>query len=72
MDAMASDRFRRVLALAASDPEYQDLQDRCAALDRVVLSALEKLSAEDRRAILDYIRALGSSALRLTEIACEE
>ena len=39
MDAMASDRFRQVLALAAADPEYQALQRECEELDKRVLGA---------------------------------
>ena len=71
MDAMASDRFRQVLALAAADPEYQALQRECEELDKRVLGALEKLPPKDRSVIREYIRVLGASALRLTEIACE-
>lgn len=72
MDTRAEDRFRQVLQTAAGDPEYRALQSRCAGLDQPLLAALEKLPEEDRRVVLDYIRALGASALRLTEIACEE
>ena len=71
MDTRAEDRFRQVLQTAAGDPEYRALQSRCAGLDQHFLAALEKLPEEDRRVVLDYIRALGESALRLTEIACE-
>ena len=70
MDATVLDRFGQVLALAAADPEYQALRNRCAELDSRVLDALEKLPPEDRAAVLDYIQTLGTSALRLTEIAC--
>ena len=70
MENMAQERFRQVLAVAAADPEYQTLQTRCAELDRRVLDALQKLPDEDRAAVLDYIKTLGTSALRLTEIAC--
>lgn len=72
MDTRAEDRFRQVLQTAAGDPEYRALQGRCAGLDQPLLAALEKLPEADRRVVLDYIRALGESALRLTEIACEE
>ncbi len=71
MEQTAQQRFSRVLALAAADPVYQDLQHECARLDQGVLAALEKLSPEDRTVIRDYIHTLGTSALRLTEIACE-
>ena len=70
MENLDQERFRQVLALAAADPEYQPLQNRCAELDRRVLDALQKLPDEDRAAVLDYIQTLGTSALRLTEIAC--
>ena len=70
MENLAQERFRQVLALAAADEQYQVLRNRCAELDSRVLDALEKLPPEDRAAVLDYIKALGSSALRLTEIAC--
>ena len=70
MENLAQERFRQVLAAAAADPEYQSLQTRCAELDRRVLDALQKLPDEDRAAVLDYIKTLGTSALRLTEIAC--
>ena len=70
MEDMAQERFWQVLAAAAVDPEYQSLQQRCAELDSRVLDALEKLPDEDSAAIRDYIRILGNSALRLTEIAC--
>ena len=70
MENLAQERFRQVLAAAAADPEYQSLQTRCAELDRRVLDALEKLPPEDRAAVLDYIKTLGTSSLRLTEIAC--
>ena len=68
MDTRAEDRFRQVLQTAAGDPEYRALQGRCAGLDQPLLAALEKLPEADRRVVLDYIRALGESALRLTEI----
>ena len=70
MENLDQERFRQVLALAAADPEYQTHQTRCAELDRRVLDALQKLPDEDRAAVLDYIQTLGTSALRLTEIAC--
>ena len=70
MENLDQERFRQVLALAAADPEYQTLQNRWAELDRRVLDALQKLPDEDRAAVLDYIQTLGTSALRLTEIAC--
>ena len=70
MENLDQERFRQVLALAAADPEYQTLQNRCAEQDRRVLDALQKLPDEDRAAVLDYIQTLGTSALRLTEIAC--
>ena len=70
MEKRTQERFRQVLAIAAADMEYQTLQARCAELDGQVLAALEKLPEEDRAALREYIRALGESALRLTEIAC--
>ena len=70
MENLAQERFRQVLAAAAADEQYQALRNRCAELDSRVLDALEKLPPEDRTAVLDYIKALGTSALRLTEIAC--
>ena len=72
MENLDQERFRQVLALAAADPEYQTLQNRCAELDRRVLDALEKLPDEDRAAVLDYIQTLGTAALRLTELACAQ
>ena len=71
MEQTAQQRFSRVLALAAADPEYQDLQNECARMDQAVLAALEKLPPKDRETLRDYIHTLGASALRLTEIACE-
>ena len=71
MEQTAAECFARVHALAAEDPEYQQLQSQMAGLDLPFLAVLEKLEPEDRQVILDYIRALGASALRLTEIACE-
>ena len=72
METTASARFAQVLAQAAADPEYQVQQNKCAELDGAFLSALDKLPKKDRAVVRDYIRALGSSALRLTEIACEQ
>lgn len=71
MEQTAQQRFSRVLALAAADPEYQDLQNECARMDQAVLAALEKLPPADRELLRDYIHILGASALRLTELACE-
>ena len=71
MEQTVAERFERVHALAAKDPQYQQLQRQMAGLDLPFLAVLEKLEPEDRRVIMDYIRALGTSALRLTEIACE-
>ncbi len=71
MEQTAAERFERIHALAAEDREYQGLQRQMAGLDLPFLAVLEKLEPEDRQVILDYIRALGASALRLTEIACE-
>ena len=70
MEKTAQERFRHVMTAAAADTEYQTLQARCTELDGQVLAALEKLPEEDRAALREYIRALGESALRLTEIAC--
>ena len=72
MENKAQERFRQVLAAAAADPEYQNLQTRCAELDGQVLAALEKLPEEDRAVLRAYIHTLGASALRLAEIACKE
>ena len=71
MEQAAQQRFSQILALAAADPVYQDLQHECARMDRAVLAALEKLPPEDRETVRDYIHTLGASALRLTELACE-
>ncbi len=71
MEQTAAERFAHIHTLAAADPEYLELQRRCARLDLPFLTVLEKLPEEDRTVILDYIRALGTSALRLAEIACE-
>ena len=71
MKQTAAERFERIHALAAEDPEYQRLLRQMAGLDLPFLAVLEKLEPEDRGVILDYIRTLGASALRLTEIACE-
>ena len=71
MEQTAQQRFSRILALAAADPEYQDLQNECARMDQAVLTALEKLPPADRELLRDYIHILGASALRLTELACE-
>lgn len=71
MEQTAAERFAQVHILAAKDPEYQQLQSQMAGLDLPFLAALEKLNPADRQIIRDYVRALGASALRLTEIACE-
>ena len=65
------ERFEQAHTRAAQDPEYQQLRHRLAELDLPLLSVLEKLEPEDQTVIREYIRALGASALRLTEIACE-
>ena len=65
------ERFARVNALAAQDPEYRQLQQQLARLDLPFLAALEKLEPRERETILDYVRLLGTAALRLTELACE-
>ncbi len=72
METRAEGRFRQIMQTAAGDPEYRALQSRCAGLDQAFLAVMEKLPEEDRRVVMDYIRALGASALRLTEIACAE
>ena len=72
MDAAARERFSRVLSLAAEDDVYQKLRLHCELLDEPVLSVLEKLPEVDRAVIRAYIQLLGASALRLTEIACEQ
>lgn len=72
MDAVARERFSRVLSLAAEDEVYQKLLLHCEFLDEPVLAALEKLSETDRSVIRAYIQLMGASALRLTEIACEQ
>ena len=72
MDAVARERFFHVLALAAEDEVYQKLLLHCEFLDEPVLAALEKLPETDRSVIRAYIQLMGASALRLTEIACEQ
>ena len=72
MDAAARERFSRVLSLAAEDEAYQKLRLHCELLDEPVLAALEKLPEADRAVIRAYIQLMGASALRLTEIACEQ
>ena len=71
MDTAAQERFLKIVALAAQDETYQKLQRRCAELDLPFLSAMERLSEEERNVVMAYIRAMGTSALRLLEIACE-
>ena len=71
MENLAQERFQQVLSAAAKDPEYQRLRHRLEELDLSVLAVLEKLEPEDQTVIREYIRALGASALRLTELACE-
>ena len=71
MDQTAQERFERVHTLAAKDAQYQNLQQQLAGLDLPVLKVLQKLEPRDQSVIRDYIRVLGASALRLTEIACE-
>ena len=70
MKQTAEERFAWVNAQAAKDPEYQRLRSRLDELDLPVLAVLEKLEPEDQAVIREYIRTLGASALRLTEIAC--
>ena len=72
MDTAARERFSRVLSLAAEDEAYQKLRLHCELLDEPVLAALEKLPEADRAVIRAYIQLMGASALRLTEIACEQ
>ena len=72
MDAAARERFSRVLSLAAEDEAYQKLRLHCEFLDEPVLAALDKLPEAERAVIREYIRLLGESSLRLTEIACEQ
>ena len=72
MEGTAEKRFSRVLAAAAADPEYRRLRLECEKLDPAFLAVLEKLPEQDRRIVTDYIEALGASALRMTELLCEE
>lgn len=72
MDAAARERFSHVFAMAAEDEVYQKLLLHCEFLDEPVLAALEKLPETDRAVIRAYIQLMGASALRLTEIACEQ
>ena len=72
MDAAARKRFSRVLSLAAEDEAYQKLRFHCEFLDEPLLAVLEKLPETDRAVIRAYIQLMGASALRLTEIACEQ
>ena len=72
MDTAARERFSRVLSLAAEDEAYQKLRLHCEFLDEPVLAVLEKLPETDRAVIRAYIQLRGASALRLTEIACEQ
>ena len=72
MDTAARERFSRVLSLAAADEAYQKLRLHCEFLDEPVLAVLEKLPETDRALIRAYIQLMGASALRLTEIACEQ
>ena len=72
MDAVARERFSRVLSLATEDEAYQKLRLHCELLDEPVLAALEKLPEADRAVIRAYIQLIVESALRLTEIACEQ
>ena len=71
MEKTPMQRFEQVQALAARDQTYQELIASCAALDGKVLEILERLPEEDRQTIREYLRLVGTSALRLTEIACE-
>ena len=71
MEKLAQERFQQVLSAAAADPEYQRLRSRLEELDLPLLAVLEKLEPREQTLIRDYIRLLGTSALRLTEIACE-
>ena len=71
MEKTPLERFEQVQALAVRDQVYQELVASCAALDGRVLAILERLPEEDRQTIREYLRLVGSSALRLTEIACE-
>ena len=72
MDAAARELFSRVLSLAAEDEAYQKLRLHCEFLDDPVLTVLEKLPETDRAVIRAYIQLMGASALRLTEIACDQ
>ena len=72
MNDVALEHFFHILSLAAEDETYQRLQEYCGMLDEPFLDALKKLPEVDRSIIREYVRATGASALRLTEIACEE
>ena len=71
MDTAAQERFSRVLSLAAEDELHRQLRLHCELLDEPLLAILEKLSETERTVIREYIRLMGASALRLTELACE-
>jgi len=52
MDTAAQERFLKIVALAAQDETYQKLQRRCAELDLPFLSAMERLSEEERDVVM--------------------
>lgn len=72
MDEKAQQHFAQVLSLAAEDEHYQQLRHRCELLDSAFLTVIEELPEEKRAVMRAYIQAIGASALRLTEIACEQ
>ena len=72
MEEKAQKRFEHILSLAAGDETYQQLLRQCSNLDRPLAEVLEGLPGETPSLFREYIRLLGTSALRLAEIACEE
>ena len=59
----------RVDALAERDPEYQEMAQQRLELEEAYNALLEKLSAEDRELLLEYMDIVGNMQYRMTQLA---
>ena len=59
----------QVDALAKRDPEYQELAQQRLELEEAYNALLEKLSAENRELLLEYMDIVGNMQYRVTQLA---
>lgn len=59
----------RVDALAKADPEYQELAAQRLHLEEAYNALLERLGAEDRELLLEYMDIVGNMQYRMTQLA---